>query len=579
VVLLLGLPAVASAQVPSGQPGGQVGGDEETKPEGAAEKAPADAGQLPSQPNLPPWPGEKKKAFQLVEIDGYFRLRTDWFDNFHLGFHDLGSGTPFPEPLACQEGSSKGSCEGDVGSGNIRLRLEPTINLSEKVAVKFQVEVLGSTSEAGAGRSDVPIGAFTDNQDAAAADQAIRVKRAWGEVTLPMGMLKFGRMPSHWGLGIYSNSGSYDPYHATTCTDCDGGDTVDRLYYSAEIPGTGLKGAIAMDWASSEPTSGQLGRADLQPFDLDDSDDVRQWTFVVSDIKSPEEFKEIVDDGGLAISWGVHLNYRRQDWEVTDDGDAGTGLQAGYVRRDAYTYIPDAYFRLGWGKLNVEAEAVVAVGEVESISDIDTDPDTAGVQGVDESQDILQFGGVARVNYRLADDDLDLGFEVGYASGDDWDAAKQGETHYTKVPQLPGRASDSDVQDTTMSAFLFDPNYHVDLILFRELLGTVRNATYLKPTLSYKLTGRVTFRAAAIFSFANKSVSTPGNGSLWGIELDGDLGYANEREGFFAGISYGALFPLDAMDHPQGADIGYQDGEQGDASTAQTVQMRLVLKF
>jgi uncharacterized protein (TIGR04551 family) len=582
----LALPGLGHAQVgPGGGPGpaGQVGGEEE-KPEGVAEKAPAEAGQLPTSPYLPPWPGEKKKAFQLLELDGYFRLRTDWFDDFDLGLQDLGSGTPFPEPLSCLEGSPKngGDCENDVGSANIRLRLEPTINLSEKVSVHFQVDlldnvVLGSTSEAAPTRGDVPLGALTDNQETAA--DGVHVKRAWGEVTLPLGMLKFGRMPSHWGLGVFSNGGGTDPFHETTCLDCDGGDTVDRVYVSAEIPSTGLQGAIALDWASSEPTSGQLGRVDLQPYDLDDSDDVRQWVFVVSDMKSAAEWKEAVDAGELAINWGVHLTYRKQDWDVRDDQDSGTSAQTGYVKRDAYTYVPDAYFRLGYGKVNVEAQVVGAIGNISSTGDIDADPDTLGVQAVAPSLDILQFGGVVRVNALFVDDDLDLGFEVGFASGDDWDADRQGETHYTKVPALPRNNTDD-----TLSGFLFDPNYHVDLILFRELLGTVRNATYLKPSIAYKLTGRVTFKAAAIASFANNSVSTPGNGSVWGVELDGDLGYHNEREGFFAGISYGALFPLSAMDRLN-PDLGYIDSdasgrsELGDAKTAQTVQMRLALKF
>jgi uncharacterized protein (TIGR04551 family) len=580
----------ARAQMGPGQPGpsGQVGGEEETKPEGAAEKAPPEAGQLPTTPYLPPWPGDKKKAFQLIELDGYYRFRTYWFDNFHLGFKDLGSGTPFPEPLSCQQGSSKSGCSGSIGSANMRLRLEPTINLSEKVAVHMQVDVLdnvvlGSTPEGfnldgTRPRADVPTGAFSDNQDVPGTNnskgEAIRVKRAWGEVTLPLGILKFGRMPSQFGLGVYHNGGGEDPLKGTYCTDCDGGDTVDRLYYSAGIPGTGLKAALAMDWASSEPTSGQIGRQDLQPYDLDDSDDVTQWTFVISDLKSPEEWKESVDAGELSIEWGFHFTYRKQAWEVLDDGDATTPLQASYKQRGSTAYVPDGYFRLGFKKLNVEAELVSVLGSIDHVDDL---------VGTDKSMSILQLGGVGKLNYLLADDDLDLGFEVGFASGDDWDAPKQGNVHYTQVPVLPGKAADPSLQDTTLSAFLFDPNYHVDLILFRRLLGTVRNATYLKPSVSYNLTGRVKFTASAIFSFANKSVSTPGNGSLWGIELDGDLGYHNDREGFFAGISYGALFPLDAMDHPAGAGLGYLSSggvsETGSASTAQTIQTRLVLKF
>jgi hypothetical protein len=64
--------------------------------------------------------------------------------------------------------------------------------------------------------------------------------------------------------------------------------------------------------------------------------------------------------------------------------------------------------------------------------------------------------------------------------------------------------------------------------------------------------------------------------------MDGDLEYHNDS--FSAGIAYGVLFPLAAMDHPAdnpdagGAGFGYGENA-GDAETAQTIQMRLMLQF
>jgi hypothetical protein len=37
--------------------------------------------------------------------------------------------------------------------------------------------------------------------------QPLQVRRAWAEVELPVGLLKVGRMPFHFGLGIFGNSG------------------------------------------------------------------------------------------------------------------------------------------------------------------------------------------------------------------------------------------------------------------------------------------------------------------------------------------------------------------------------------
>jgi uncharacterized protein (TIGR04551 family) len=591
-VLVVALPRIASAQLPQGgPPGGQVGGDEEQKPEGAAEKAPTEAGQLPSTPYLPPYPGEKKKAFELIQLDGYFRLRTDWQSNYHLGFHDLGSGTPYPEPLDCMNPmpdpdmeNMKVDCGKTIGSANMRLRLEPTINLSEKVAVHMQVDVLdnlvlgttneGTYTDGTTVPGGLPIDFLTDNQTSPQAGRnstkdSIRVKRVWGDVETPVGRLKLGRMPNHWGLGINANGGGEDPFHdGEYCLDCDYGDTVDRVIFSARIPGTPFTGAVGLDWAATGASNFRLfpERYEGKEADLTDKDDATEYVFVLSDLRTADAWKDTLEAGSLALDWGVMLTYRKQDWQF---GSLGTSMSAPtFLHRNAWMYQPDAYVRFGVGKLNVEGEVVGTLGDVNDTSDLMAAGETIN-RGDNK---LLQFGGVLRLNYLMADDEFNLGFEVGSASGDQWEATKPGETHFTRVPTLSPNEKDENA-----TAFLFDPNYHVDLILFREILGTVRNATYIKPNIAYDLTGRLRFKAAGILSFANVPVSTPGNSSLWGVELDGDLGYHNDKEGFFAGISYGVLFPLAAMDHPEA--LFPKEGERGSASTAQTIQMRAILKF
>ena len=62
-----------------------------------------------------------------------------------------------------------------------------------------------------------------------------------------------------------------------------------------------------------------------------------------------------------------------------------------------------------------------------------------------------------------------------------------------------------------------------------------------------------------------------------GVGQVGSVGYRNVDEGFFAGISYGVLFPLGALDHPAALFPGI--GESGSAEAAQTIQSRLVLTF
>ncbi|MBA2320274.1 MAG: hypothetical protein H0V89_03875 [Deltaproteobacteria bacterium] len=49
----------------------------------------------------------------------------------------------------------------------------------------------------------------------------ITLWRAWGEANTPIGRFSFGRMPLHWGAGVWLNDG--------LCDTCDFGDTTDRI--------------------------------------------------------------------------------------------------------------------------------------------------------------------------------------------------------------------------------------------------------------------------------------------------------------------------------------------------------------
>src|SRR5205823_4417975 len=117
------------------------------------------------------------------------------------------------------------------------LRLDPTLNVSEDVRIRMTADifdnmVLGGTSDAYPGITSNPgnpLTAFTQTQlspsrgfNNAMAD-SIQLKRAWGEVTTPVGEVRFGRLGSHFGLGILANDGN--------CLECDSGNNADRLMF------------------------------------------------------------------------------------------------------------------------------------------------------------------------------------------------------------------------------------------------------------------------------------------------------------------------------------------------------------
>ena len=190
---------------------------------------------------------EEKKKLHFLELNGYFRFRWDLFNNLNgglpadpMGWYVWGGNTEL----------STSPPDGTQTGGNMRLRVDPTFNVSEQVRVKAEIDfldnvVLGSTPT---GR-DYNLYSFTSSSQVSPVagynwfTSAIQVKRAWGEVQTPVGLLSFGRMPADWGAGIYYNAGGG--------IDQDFGDNVDRIQFS--IPLGQFLGGLAVtpyyEWA------------------------------------------------------------------------------------------------------------------------------------------------------------------------------------------------------------------------------------------------------------------------------------------------------------------------------------------
>lgn len=588
--LLIGTATAEAQLMPGGgMPGGGQQQQEEQKKAGVAEAAPKATGLLPTTPALPP-PKGRRKRWKLLELDGYFRLRTDWFKNFNLGQIDdaaLG-GAPFPRALSCGQSTASGAgCDGALSSANMRLRLEPTINLDERTSIHVQADVLdnlvlGSTPASDSIGSGVggmnlpPIGAFGGTQAPPVAGKnsdrdSIVIKRAWAEIAVPLGILKIGRQPNHWGMGIWHNAGGEDPISGAYDYDADYGDTVDRASFSAQIPGTNLRAMVASDWDLTRLASNQsalgLGR-EGHPWDLDDKDDANGWVAVISRMDSPQEFRDRVDRGELALNYGAYFEYKTQsfDEDLSDpDPDNPVPTEERFLPRDLKMYSPDVWGKLGLGQLTLEAEAFAHLGSMTRAA-YQADGSLGTV-----NMDIREYGGSGRLTYRAFEGKLRIGVETGAASGESSDNTPPGNINLAYANLL------GDDVDNRLTRMIFNREYKIDMILFRHLIGAVTNAGYVKPFLQYDLTKSIGFKIANITSFALKPVATPGNQTMYGTEFNADIGYT--AGGFHGGVAYGVLFPFGALSHPADTAFGFSGDNVGDASTAHTIQFRAVLAF
>lgn len=511
------------------------------------------------------WVDEKRKL-ELVSLDGYLRVRPDILWRMDLGrrpYESLPSQALWPSsPLSAGERTNAGI--------NMRFRFEPTINVSEEVRIRTQVDVLdnlvwGGTPDYAYSRSGP--GFWNDRYDLSVFSQsqvpprsginslndAVALKRVWGEVSTPVGILRFGRMGSHWGLGMMHNDGNG--------IDNDWGDTVDRVMFTAE-PLAGFYVTPMLDVNVSGLTSLRLPEGG-QPFNLSNSDDANSFILAVAKRDTDTEAKAKLDADQTVFNTGLHFTYRTQKnssntlWSpLTSDGQSQAGPDGNFILRDANLFMPDVWVKLERKKFRIEAEVAAILGWANAYA------------GGTKRVEFWQFGAVLQGEYKFLNGNLEVGGEVGFASGDD--SAGFGNYPRRKGSGANGETKPGDVDgpqwscssatnctDPVVRNFRFNRDYRVDMILYRELLGGVTDSFYVKPRVSYRITQGINVWASILYARAiyGQSVPSardgvPGDPNL-GIEFSAGFKYETE-DGFFAQLQWAGLLPFGAF-QPGGA--------------------------
>jgi len=526
---------------------------------------------------------EEKKKLDLLEVNGYFRVRPELFYQLDLRRGtDPGGFSLFPTPLSSSDRKT-------LTDANMRWRIEPTLNVSEDVRIHAQIYmldnlILGSTPNGGFGLSErTQWSVLSTGQDPPTADKnwlqnSVVVRRVYGEVNTPVGQFVFGRMGSQWGLGMLHNSGGG--------IDSDYGDTVDRIMFVAKVADHYI--VPMLDFVSTGPTSISRAETGGQPLDLDQLDDAHDYSIAVARRDTDLELSRKLAAGQNVINYGAYFTYRRQTQDAAGFykgtnpyGGDQTNLASLVVPRNAELYIPDIWARFQTRKLRVELEAAGVFGK---IGDAAVSPGMSA----DENQAVTlrQFGAVLQAEYKLLDA-LNINLEFGFASGDKSPGmGNRTGRGQTKPGSIDGQqyclAASCTTRDSDITNFRFNRDYRVDLILWREIYDGITDAIYIRPGAKYEITEGLSVWANIIYSRAVYGQSTPSShldttsGQLvgdenLGVEIDGGVRY-DSGDGFIAGVSYGVLFPLAGMNNNDPNNpIG--------ASTAQTVRGWFVIKY
>lgn len=586
------------------------------------------------------WWGHARPIF---ELHGYLRVRAQLEHKFSLGRIDPRDAAMWPRPAddsyvdtsslsgtptganQCTEsesgtGTSKSAstaihpCHANMQAGaNMRFRLNPELHISDNLRVYSQIDlldnlVLGSTPSGYANvpsanggyavaprNGYAPMGFFDESEAPPRAGinsskNSIEVKRAWAEYAMPVGEIRFGRMPFNWGLGMMFNGG--DGY------DDDAQSTVDRVQIMSGIKPLDLYFTAAWDFPNEGITSDSLALPNPEPYDLAQLDDVDQYVFSVLRKKTPQLERQSLTRGDLVLNGGFQLVYRHQtiandrtstvtSTTTTVNGsnlDTSPGsclssvqstqalncpvvsayIPGSYVRRDATAWVPDLWLELKYKKFRFGGEFATIQGSIANISNTTSAPLTTSDPN-NSNYKIRAWGLATELEQKLVEDKLNLGFKFGWASGD---PDVDGLTPNFNSQQLQGgQNGGAGLGDRTFSTFRFHPSYRVDMILQRAILTRVQGTYYFRPSADYDFLKdasgqRAGGGIAAIWTRASEFIQAPGHEHDLGIELDGKIYYQSKdgalndvpgiMGGFFTEIDYGVLFPMAGLGYPDG---------------------------
>jgi uncharacterized protein (TIGR04551 family) len=496
-------------------------------PAGATEEA-ADEVPLRMLAMTPsPW-----HDFKLT-LGGYLRVRGDVWNDLDLSRGPTPStGQPiFPTAAA-------GGNDHTLTGADMRVRLEPTLEVGQTVRVHMRIDVLDNV---GFGTTPDVLPSYSSfalaTQNAASPEggfnalhDAIRVKQAWGEVTLPFGVLSAGRMGAlvSWGTGFFVNNGD--------CLGCDFGDSGDRIALTVPLFNHFITALYELS------ASGPYVVPAAQPIDLDRRAQVNTAALSIVKFDSVEAQRRKLRAGRTLLNYGLLASYRRQDLDApawTQPGGLVRSYSAGdFVARDLESFAGDVWLLVHAGGFRAELEFAAVIGRI---------GDSTNTPGVSVRVPVTanQFGGVASLSYAFHWP-LKLRVEVGMASGDDAPGfGINGNVLQPKKGDLDG-AQIRLPNDTTIDNFRFHPDYHVDLILWRRIVGAVTDGVYVRPSVRVGPFGsphhNVSFEAAFIESNAMTATTPPGQTAHLGEEIDLSMRYRYEPA-FEVGIQYGVFVP------------------------------------
>ncbi len=366
-----------------------------------------------------------------------------------------------------------------------RLRISPKLQWGEVATLNLQLDALDDVLWGdNNGLSAAPLFA-TDTSDQhylGGEKDALKLHKAWVQFNVPVGVVRLGRMPSHWGMGLLANGGgnahldpdpsrpkhikqrkSLDHYFDDDFGDNHFGSVTDRILFITK-PITVFKTIAKKQDTSSKLVLGyaydKISEAPL--LGAEPADSQRRPLGQQGFISRPGD--DVNEHVGFLVYNDPYANFGGSLSRDTDELRIGTYFVWRHAERGSTNpseldrvsddkgsdvFIADFWARFRYGPLYAETEVVAIKG------------DTFGgipFPSKNQSKEANINGGVLRLGYFAVNDKDEPRFEaileVGHASGDE------------------------DIADEEFKQRSLHPDFNVGLILFEETLRELSARTY-----------------------------------------------------------------------------------------------------
>ncbi|HSO40501.1 MAG TPA: TIGR04551 family protein [Labilithrix sp.] len=466
-----------------------------------------------------------------VEVSGYLRTRGEALYNLDLDRGLQPNGQPiFPVPQS--DPSSQTLTHWDM-----RLRTDVHVYApGSMVGVKARFDVLDNVA-LGSLPDGIPSSSGTQRSPA----DVLTVRRAYGELLLPFGFLAAGRMGTHWGMGMVANGGD--------CLDCDSADASDRIAFVTPLVDHIF--AVAYDFSATGPQA--IRPNQNRTIGIEPTTDVRTVTFAMLHWRDDTSRLRRQKAGKTTVEYGTYITHRWQSNDIPSSyvstaqpidpfANGGSGVMARGFRATAF----DGWARLTFPWARIEAEGVFLTATIDQPSLV------PGLLLRDPAKS-TQIGAALQSDFGPIDSALTAGLDAGYASGDPapgFGVRQSPNAAATQPGDLDGPQA-APRRDNRVDNFRMHPDFRIDRILFREILGAVTDAVYARPHARVRITrarsAELSGNVAMIASRAVEANSTPSGKAPLGFEIDPSLVF--ETHSFLAALDYGVLFPLAGFDN------------------------------